>query len=134
MNRSKMLSDFIEELIEILEEHGDMPVATSGNADSVMSTKVFTEVNGHYYDGGCLYPTQNRDCHCSDWKSSKYNQAEFGDKYLVITSDSPDLTEGGDTVNGHILPELEDCENDEELERQLENIEKEFMVALGKNE
>lgn len=126
MNDSKRLSVFIKELQELLEQHGDIPVANAGGFDGILTTATHAYVIGHHYDGGCLYPSDLKN---REWKRSKGNQQEFGNKFVVITSVSPDLSDGGGTVNGIKLPEVETWEDDADLERQLDNLQECFDKA-----
>jgi hypothetical protein len=49
----------------------------------------------------------------------------------VIGADGPNLGDGGDTVNNQKLPEVKEWKNDDDLEKQLSNLEKEFFKAMG---
>ncbi|MDB4330223.1 hypothetical protein N9948_00650 [bacterium] len=135
MNGSKMLSEFIEDLQKIHSEHGDMPIASSTNHESITTTGIYTYTTPYYYDGGCIYPELKVDDekHCTSWRSSKHNKEEFGDRYLVIASDCPNLTEGGDIVNGYKLPEISDedweGEDDSILEAKIKDLETKYKKA-----
>ena len=137
VNASKMLSELIKELQEIYEDTGDMPVVSATNFEGIAISAVRVDMSPYYYDGGCLYPAEEveEDEHCTKWKLSKNNLREFGERFLIIGSDCPDLGDGGDIVNGvqlPVVPEKDDNIEWSEIESAMDNVRTAFEKALKK--
>ncbi len=105
-----MLSDLLKELQGLLNERGDMPVAVRGPY-RYRTAKVTAAVDPVYWDGGCLYPTQNTRYHVSSWVRSKTNR--LYPFYCFLNTDEPepsdpDEPDNCDTIDGQLAPPLPD--------------------------
>lgn len=135
MKTSTMLSDLIDELIKIHNEHGDMPVISSSNEDNIYSTNIFANVEASTVFPDCLFLEENENNPWGHWRSFKSYKEPLPHKVLHIGSNSPELGEPGMYVNGNELPEVMDFPGSHLLmERQFEAVQEAYEKALNLEE
>jgi hypothetical protein len=111
-----MLSDLIDELIEIHNDIGDVPVVTASNEFEVPSSEVFLEVLE--IDQGSIY--LESDEKGESWKSISSLKNRAFNKVLHLVSNYPEFGSPDIKINGETLPTLVDTddENDDEEQHQ----------------
>jgi len=57
----RMLSKFVEELSEILEAYGDMPVAISDVNGNFYTSDMYFYPQTYYYDSGYIFPVSDKE-------------------------------------------------------------------------
>lgn len=100
-----MASELIKQLQEIVDLHGDLPVATwSSDFGYISSSHAFAEQ--YYWDGGYCAPVIEDEC--LNWMPSRSNNGltEGFPQYYIKLQTNEVLTKGTNKLNGRPLGEI----------------------------
>ena len=102
----KMLSELIEELKDVLDTAGDMPVAVIDLDGRFYTSDVYLYPQEYYYDGGYIFPVaeEKRKYAYNDYETSRGKDADINpklehDMVLKIMGNGP-YEEEYDTLDG----------------------------------